>query len=232
MNNEWKDVIEDTTKEDYADGVLINPEDKDYANGNLMRVCLWCGAGYNLDVFYVYTNDAEYALNKTVAYCEKQGYDGLIFPVEETIEEEANYCKEEFEAFKKENPEEDRDMFYFLTEYLGIYVYVDATREGASKPYFVYKENLRIENVEEPMNESEIQQSKTYVNKNDLTDEEIIQATIYVLKQNNNFATVFGWNRFVENAVWNYLKKKKGWTRFPSNLYNRISNVIYENKKY
>lgn len=128
---------------------IINPDDKDYADGHLMRVCLWSGAGYSLSEFYVYVrgDDAEYALDKTVAYCEEKGYDGLIFPVEETIEQEADYCKEEFEAFKKENPEEDRDMFYFLTEYWGVYVYVDATMEGASQPYFVYRENLRIENV-------------------------------------------------------------------------------------
>lgn len=144
---------------------IINPEDKDYADGHLMRVCLWSGAGYSLSEFYVYVrgDDAEYALDKTVAYCEEKGYDGLILDINYVNDMVDTDFKDDFEEFVKndggELSGEEDDAYYdykdqFISEWLN-YVYVDATMEGASQPYYVRGENLRIENVEEPINEAE-----------------------------------------------------------------------------
>ena len=100
------------SSEDYTD--VINPQDKDYYD-KVFEVDIWSGAGYNVDDFVVYANDAETALDKVVAYCEKEGYVGFIYEVDEVSEE-------------------DGDMF----------IYVDATMEGASRPYYVLSENFRI----------------------------------------------------------------------------------------
>ena len=81
----------------------------------------------------------------------------------------------------------------------------------------------------EDINETE---AETYANKKELTDDEILQAAKYVLNNNKDLSKVFGWNNFVENAIWNYLKNKKGLKKFPSNLYKRIRNVIYNSPEF
>lgn len=132
----------ESIKENIDKWDIINPEDKDYADGHLMRVCLWSGAGYDLAEFYVYIkgDDAQAALEKTVAYCEQNGYTGFILDTNE-IEDMAE------KDYAEEVANYDGDLDEFITNYLN-YVYVDATMDGATKPYYVYGENLRIENVE------------------------------------------------------------------------------------
>lgn len=81
-------------------------------------VSLWTGAGYSLDIFGVYANDEEQALEKVVAYCERKGHKGF---------------------FIDDATEEDEDMGYAL--------YVDATMEGAKRPHYVRLENLDVERL-------------------------------------------------------------------------------------
>ena len=131
---------------------IINPEDKDYANGKLMKVCIWSGAGYVLDTFYMYATDAETALEIAVADAEKND-PGVLITDQEVYDETYGFFKDDFEKFIQENGYTEEDYYDFATEYLD-YVYVDATEHGASQPYFVRGENLRIEEVKD-INESD-----------------------------------------------------------------------------
>lgn len=68
-----------------------------------------------------------------------------------------------------------------------------------------------------------------------MTDQEILDAAKYVLHQHDDtnpyrLDRVWGWNNIVENEIWHYLKEKKGWTKFPNNLYTRIRKVIYDSR--
>lgn len=109
---------------------ILNPEDKDYCEGKLFRVCLWSGAGYSLYTYDVYANHEEEALNLAVKYAERDE-DPTIFSYEE-VEQEAEESGDDVETYIDE-----------------VYTYVDATMEGANEPWFVLRENLRIERVEE-----------------------------------------------------------------------------------
>lgn len=135
----------------------INPDDKDYYNGKLWKVGLYSGAGYELTMFKVYAGHEEEALCLVVAECERKEYFGLITSYEDLEKEYEN--SDEFEWFKQEKP--SSDFFEFLETDLN-YIYVDATMEGASKPYFVHGENLVVEEISDnddsdkgSMNESE-----------------------------------------------------------------------------
>lgn len=99
------------------DEEMVNLEDAKYYD-KLYEVGLWGGIGYKLNVFRVYANDEETALEKVVAYCEDKGYYGLI------------YKEDEIPIFEESN-----------------YIYVDATTEGAAYPYYVLSENAYIDEV-------------------------------------------------------------------------------------
>lgn len=130
--------------------IIINPDDKDFYDGKVYQVGIWPGAGYELIKFNVYANCEETALNLVVADAEINAI-GLLISVPEMEEMIAENWQDEFNEFILEDPE--RDDFTFATEYLG-YVYVDATAEGASQPYFVQGENLRIEELDDKKEES------------------------------------------------------------------------------
>lgn len=98
---------------------LINAEDKKYYN-KMYYVSIWTGAGYWTEQFKVYADYEEQALEIVVAYAEENAK-GLLFDVDEIDEEEI------------EN---------------GLYIYIDATMNGATKPYYVLGENLVIKEIE------------------------------------------------------------------------------------
>ena len=52
--------------------------------------------------------------------------------------------EEEFNEYIKENPNENEDTF--IADYFK-YMYIDGTMEGASQPYYIRTENLRIEEI-------------------------------------------------------------------------------------
>ena len=95
---------------------IINEDDKDYYDGRLFNIILPGTCLFGI-VIYVYANDAQTALEKAIAYCEKKNWINPLYEIEEVE-----------------------------PEYENQYIYVDATMEGASKPYYV-SENLYIKEV-------------------------------------------------------------------------------------
>lgn len=129
---------------DNKDIEIINQDDKEYYDGKLYQVGIWPGAGYQLATFYVYADSEETALNLVVADTEINA-PNLLFSVSEIEDMIAEDWQDEYNEFISEA--DDRDDFTFATEYLN-YIYVDATMEGASQPYFINGENLKIEEVD------------------------------------------------------------------------------------
>lgn len=129
---------------------IINPEDKDYYDGKLYMVGIYPGAGMQLATFYVYAGYEEEALELVVAYLDMQPSESnLIFTTDEIEDYISESFEDEFKEYMEENP--DADTFQFATDYLGYY-YVDATMQGASQPYFVEGNNLRVEETnDEPI---------------------------------------------------------------------------------
>ena len=172
LAKEKKENLEESEKEiinpEESEKEIINPEDKDYNDGKLFEVGLWSGAGYSMATFRVYARHPEDALNQVVAYCEKEGDFGLITSVEDMYK----MVDEDFADELKNYPEEEPgrlNYFGFIEEYLN-YIYVDATMEGASQPYFVRGENFYINEIKdkESMNESEDTVSKLVNKVNEL----------------------------------------------------------------
>ena len=126
---------------------IINPEDKDYYDGKLYMVGLYPGAGAELKTFYVYAGYEEEALESVVAYLDlSSDIEGLLMDAPTVEDIVYDDYEEEYNSWITDHPE--LDWFEFAHEYLG-YVYVDATMKGASQPYFVEGNNLRIEEVNE-----------------------------------------------------------------------------------
>lgn len=116
---------------------VINSNEKDYYDGHYYRVKVWTGTGYILNVYDVYANSAEEALEKVVAWAEKND-SAILSDVDELYSEIRNgFYADEY------NSGDYEDESDFAENYLD-YVYVDATMEGASKPYYVRGENLQI----------------------------------------------------------------------------------------
>lgn len=158
---------------------IINPDDKDYYDNKLFKVGIWPGAGYQLATFKVYANYEEEALNLVVANAEINA-PGLLMSIQEIEDLIAEDYQEEYNEFISENPESDD--FTFATEYLN-YIYVDATMEGASQPYFVTGDNLVIEQITD-----EKEESKTIKKEARLTDYLGIMQIRDLLQQNKETA--------------------------------------------
>ena len=150
------DFEEGKLEESVEEKKIVNPDEKDFYDGKLWRVCLYSGAGVELSVFYAYANYEEQALNKVVAYCEDTA-PGLLYTSKE-IEKEIN------DSYKDELTS-DMSYFDFATDNLG-YVYVDATEEGAKDVYFVDGNNLVIEPVEDIKEEVTMSGTETVNNEN------------------------------------------------------------------
>ena len=139
---------------------IINPDDKDYYDGKLYKVGIWPGAGYQLVEFYVYASDESTALDLVVVDAEINA-PNLLYSIDEVMNQITDDFQDEYVEFINEY--EDADDFTFAQEYLN-YIYVDATMEGASQPYFVNGENLVIEEVQDKVQENkEEEKVKDYV---------------------------------------------------------------------
>lgn len=139
---------------------IINPDDKDYYDGKLYKVGIWPGAGYQLVEFYVYASDESTALDLVVVDAEINA-PNLLYSIDEVMNQITDDFQDEYVEFKNEY--EDADDFTFAQEYLN-YIYVDATMEGASQPYFVNGENLVIEEVQDIKEENKKEEKvKDYV---------------------------------------------------------------------
>ncbi len=139
---------------------IINPEDKDYYDGKLYMVGLYPGAGAELKTFYVYGEYEGEALESVVAYLDLSSETGLLLDMDEVEDIVYDDYGEEYNNWLLEHPESD--WFEFANEYLG-YVYVDATMKGASQPYYVEGNYLRIEEVEE----DKVEEDKEVITESD-----------------------------------------------------------------
>lgn len=144
---------EDYDEDDTRNKEVINPEDKEYYDGKKWQVRVWCGSGYMLDYFNLYHDgqDTENMLCKVVAYAENNDPD-ILLKVDDVMEEINTLWEDEYKEWAEDNGE---DEFQFATDYLDL-VYVDATEEGASQPYFIRGENLAI--LDFDMNESKLEE--------------------------------------------------------------------------
>lgn len=144
---------EDYDEDDTRNKEVINPEDKEYYDGKKWQVRVWCGSGYMLDYFNLYHDgqDTENMLCKVVAYAENNDPD-ILLKVDDIMEEINTLWEDEYKEWAEDNGE---DEFQFATDYLDL-VYVDATEEGASQPYFIRGENLAI--LDFDMNESKLEE--------------------------------------------------------------------------
>ena len=140
---------------------IINPEDKDYYDGKLYMVGLYPGAGAELKTFYVYAGYEEEALELVIAHLDiSSDIEGLLMDAQTVEDIVYDDYGEEYNSWITDHPE--LDWFEFAHEYLG-YVYVDATMKGASQPYFVEGNNLRIEEVEE----DKVEEDKEVITESD-----------------------------------------------------------------
>lgn len=105
-------------EDDYID---INSDQQEYY-GKCYVVRIWPGSGYLLPAYKVYANHEEEALEIVVAWLEKN---------EPNMLQDDNYN----EALQDGEDENELET---------VFLYVDATMEGASQPHYIYSENLRI----------------------------------------------------------------------------------------
>lgn len=103
------------------DYIQVNPNEADFYN-DCYIVKIWCGMGYSLSTYKVYANHEQEALDICVAWLEDNDPSMLQ-------DEIYQRCIEDGDS------EDELDT---------IFMYVDATMEGASEPHYIYAENLKI----------------------------------------------------------------------------------------
>ena len=131
---------------------IVNPEDKKYADGHLWQVDI--ENGYDVSSFYVYADCVENALYIAVANAELTDSD-ILYDFDSIRDYVYTTFEDEYREWLQDKSGEeysyDESWFDFATDYLG-YMYVDATEQGASQPYFIEGNNLQIFEVnDEPI---------------------------------------------------------------------------------
>lgn len=105
-------------EDDYAQ---VNPNEGDYYN-DCYVVRIWPGSGYYLPAYKVYANNEQEALEICVAWLEDDDPSMLQDDIYQRCIDEGD-------------DEEELDS---------IFLYVDATMEGASEPHYIFAENLNV----------------------------------------------------------------------------------------
>ena len=119
-------------KESHENVPVVNTED--YGD-KLYLIGVWWGSGYVLNQYKAYAFDTEEALNYVVAYLEQ------LDP--ELLERVDNYAESSLmeiameEGISEEEAEE-------TPEFQELYMYVDATTEGAQRTHYIFSQNLKI----------------------------------------------------------------------------------------
>lgn len=106
---------------DDEDYMCVNPEDSDSYN-NCYVVKIWSGNGYHLSCYKVYANHEQEALEKCVAWLE---------------DNDPSMLQDEIYQQYIENGDDEEELD-------SVFLYVDATTEGALQPHYIYLENLDI----------------------------------------------------------------------------------------
>ena len=115
---------------------VVNTED--YGD-KLYLIGLWWGSGYILNQYKAYAFNTEEALNYVVAYLEQ------LDP--ELLERVDNYAESSLMEIAMEegiSEEEAEDT----PEFQELYMYVDATTEGAQRTHYIFSQNLKIVQLE------------------------------------------------------------------------------------
>lgn len=114
---EYINEVSGYAREDDAWTWVNNEDDGRY----LYAVKIWWGSGYIMDCYCAYANNEESALEFVVAWLEENNPKSL-----EAVDKDA------------ESYSDDGDTID------DIFIYVDATMEGASEPHYLYSNNLTI----------------------------------------------------------------------------------------
>ena len=184
---------------------IINPEDKEYYDGKFYMVGIYPGAGVELATFYVYASCEEEALELVVAYLDMQPTESnLLYTTDEIEDYISESFADEFQAYMEENP--DADTFQFATDYLGYY-YVDATMHGASQPYFVEGNNLRVEETNDEPIVFENKEVKEENKTEDYWDATEIDRDLFLSLMKFNFGTDSKGNNYIITADGNDIKR-------------------------
>lgn len=121
-----------TLEEDDIEWVNDKGDDY-YSDDDAWIVRLWPGSGYYLPSFGVYANHEQEALEIVVAYLEKTGNDDFFVD---------DYVDSIYDQMEEDGA--DEETIWDIIDNDESIMYVDATMEGASKPHYIYAENLAI----------------------------------------------------------------------------------------
>lgn len=187
---------------------IINPEDKDYADGKLWLVELWSGRGYSVSQLYVYAQSEEIALDTAIVYMEVNSIDGYLLDSDTVKSTVFEYYEEEYKEWLQDtnwvenNTESNWEdgWFDFAQDYLN-YIYVDATMEGASQPWFIYGENFNIKQVEEE------KETKTESATEEYWDATEIDRDGFIALLKFNFGTDANYNNYIVTVDGNEVKR-------------------------
>lgn len=111
------------------DVTWVNGKESGYGKPWMVR--LWPGSGYLLPAFAAYASSEEDALEKVVAYLDKEGDEDFF--ADEYIQQEIDDLRQEGMDDEEINNEIDSS-----------FLYVDATRDGASGAHYVWLDNLQV----------------------------------------------------------------------------------------
>lgn len=138
-----KQVLSQRLNEE-MDGWKLNPKDIQTVNSedsgsHLYHIRMWWGSGYRTDNYQAYGFNEEDALCNVIAWIEQNNPDLLAHS-----DADAKSFKEELmqdRGMDEYEIEEDR-------EFNEMFMYIDATMEGANSPHYIYSQNLGIQQVQ------------------------------------------------------------------------------------
>lgn len=111
------------------DVTWVNDEESGYGKSWMVR--LWTGSGYFLPAFAAYASSEEDALEKVVAYLDKEGNEDFFAD---------EYVQQQIDDLRQEGMDDEE----IDNEIDSSFLYVDATMDGASDTHYVWLENLQV----------------------------------------------------------------------------------------
>lgn len=111
------------------DVTWVNDEESGYGKPWMVR--LWTGSGYFLPAFAAYASSEEDALDKVVAYLDKEGNEDFFAD---------EYVNQQIDDLRQEGMDDEE----IDNEIDSSFLYVDATMDGASGAHYVWLENLQV----------------------------------------------------------------------------------------